>query len=110
MTEFLTRRGVRHALLRARNGRVVEPRDDRWPVLLVMHPLTLAELLMDSDPDERRTIDFEGKAFMNIPLLEDPGMVVGEVAMRWPEAPAPAPAPPPSGSVSPRERALEDRS
>lgn len=108
MTEFLTRRGVRHALVRARNTRVLQDRDDRWPVLLVMHPLTMAELLMDSDPAERHVIDFEGKAFMDIPVLEDPGMAVGEVAMRWPQDPAPAPSP--DEASSPRARALEDRS
>lgn len=90
--DMLSRRSVRHAIMRARNARVAElgPQGgDPMPLLLVMHPLTLAELLMDSDPAERHLIDFEGKAFMGVPILEDDRMSIGDVAIRWP-APRPA--------------------
>jgi hypothetical protein len=86
--EMLSRRSVRHSIMRARNARVAElgplAGADVMPVMLTMHPLTLAELLMDSDAAEHHVIDFEGKAFMGIPIMEDDRMSIGSVAVRWP--------------------------
>jgi len=82
--EFVSRRAVRHLVLRRRNERVAADRDDRWPVLISVHPDTREELLIDSDPDELRTIDFEGHEFMGIPLQGDPSVEPGQIVLRWP--------------------------
>lgn len=81
---MLTRRAVRHHLIRLRNARIAASRDEAWPLRLHMHPLTLAELLMDGDPHERHVIDFEGKAFMRIPIVEDVRLAQGAVEVVWP--------------------------
>lgn len=83
----VSRRALRHHLLRLRNGRVAQLRDDRLPVLITAHPDTISEVLMDSDPHERHTVDFEGKAFMGVPLLGDARLEAGVFEVRWPEGP-----------------------
>lgn len=85
--EFVTRRALRHVITRRRNERIAELRDEAWPLYLVMHPDTRSEILIDDDPDEQRTIDFEGKAFMSIPIITDPSVELGLFELQWPEAP-----------------------
>ena len=92
--DLLTRRAVRHHLVRLRNTRIAELRDTRWPIALMMHPATFEELLIDSDPAEHHTIDFEGTEFMGIPLITDERRPVGDIAVQWPTATFTAPAPP----------------
>lgn len=82
--EFLSRRSVRHALVRARNARVVADRDERYPLLLAMSNDTLSELLVDADPHEAHVLDFEGREFMGIPILTDDDLERGLVEIRWP--------------------------
>lgn len=82
--DLLTRKAVRHALLRAHHARVAEDRDERWPLALHMHPDTLSELLVDGDPTEQWTLDFEGMQFCNVPITTDPRLTPGEVAIQWP--------------------------
>lgn len=85
MTELLTRKAVRHAILRARNARVVaDERDARMPLALHMHPNTLTELLVDSDPSERDTLDFEGLQIIGIPIQTDPRLEPGVFRLQWP--------------------------
>lgn len=84
MSEPLTRRGLRHTLLRARNDRIAASRDESWPRLLVMSHLTLTELLVDDDPAEAFTVDFEGKRFMGILILADEETPYGDVVVEWP--------------------------
>jgi hypothetical protein len=84
MADLLTRRAVRHHLMRLRNARVAELRDERMPEHLTMHPDTLAELQMDGDRDEQHTLDFEGRQFMGIPLVTDDRLEVGDIAVAWP--------------------------
>ena len=84
MDEVLSRKALRHMLVRRRNERIAELRDDRWPLRLVMAPETLEELLVDSDPLEQRTLDFEGWEFAGIPLSTRAGMERGLVAVDWP--------------------------
>jgi hypothetical protein len=85
--EVLSRRHVRHAIIRAVNARVAELRDDRRPVLLVMARSTFDELLIDSDPNEQWTMDFEGRQFTGIPVaVAEVGLEPGVVQMRWPES------------------------
>jgi hypothetical protein len=81
----VSRRAVRHELIRRRNERIAELRDDRWPLMLYMHPRTLDELLMDPDPAEASVIDFEGREFMRIPLVGDPALEPGVFRLQWPE-------------------------
>lgn len=88
--EFLSRRTVRHALLRARNTRIAEFRDDRMPRELHMHPDTLSELLVDGDPFERHLVDFEGKTLMGVVIVRDQSLPVGEVRIVWPPVPGAA--------------------
>lgn len=81
----LTRRNLRHALIRHRNDRIARERtDDSWPLLLRMRDETLTELLMDPDPGEARTFDFEGREFLGIPVLVDDQLAPGEIALDWP--------------------------
>lgn len=82
--DLLTRRNVRHELIRRRNERIVADRDDRWPLAIFMHPETVHEVLMDADPAEAHTLDFEGKFFMNVPLIGDERLAPGEVRLQWP--------------------------
>lgn len=85
MTEGeLTRRGLRHTLIRRRNARIMESDDDSWPLLLRMSSETLSTVLVDDDPAEQATVDFEGRVFMGIPVLTDDTLPLGEVAVGWP--------------------------
>lgn len=84
MTELLTRKAVRHAILRAHHARAVADRDERWPLALHMHPDSLSELLVDGDPDEQHTLDFEGLELMRIPIVTDQRIPAGEVRIQWP--------------------------
>lgn len=86
MDDVLSRRTVRHLLLRRRNERVAQLRDDRMPRRVSMNLRTLEELLTDSDPAEQWTLDFEGMEFMGIPVVVDPSLEVGVVAVDWPGA------------------------
>lgn len=97
--EYVSRRAVRHLIVRARNARIAaEERDDRWPLQIVMAPSTLSELQVDGDPQEAHTLDFEGLEFMGIPLVADPEMLAGEFELRWP-----APLEPTEGVAVPEE-------
>ncbi len=81
----LSRKELRHMLLRRRNERVMADRHALGlPTLLVMHPHTAEELRLDNDPDERFTLDFEGREFMGIPILEDARVKLWRVEVRWP--------------------------
>lgn len=80
----VTRREVRHGLLRAHNERVAASRDLSWPTALVMHPLTREDVLIDDDPAEAHVVDFEGHAFMSIPVLTDDRLERGVVQLQWP--------------------------
>ena len=83
---FLSRRAVRHELVRRRNERIADTRDDRWPVAMFMHQDSLDELLIDSDPGgEVPLMDFEGKTFMGVPVITDSQLAHGEVRLQWPE-------------------------
>lgn len=82
--ELMTRRGLRHSLIRRRNARIVEQRGDAWPVLLRMSSETLSQVLVDDDPAEQQTVDFEGRVFMGIAVLSDDTLPFGEVAIDWP--------------------------
>lgn len=84
MSDVLSRKTVRHQLIRARNARIAEHRDDRWPMQLHMSTETLSELLLDGDPDEQHTLDFEGFEFMGIPIEYDARLDPGVVAIVWP--------------------------
>lgn len=86
-TELLSRKTVKHLLMRARNTRVIELRDDRWPELMRVNQRTLEELLTDGDPLEVQTLDFEGNAFLGVPILIDPRLDNGQVAFDWPKKP-----------------------
>lgn len=80
----LTRKGLRHALLRRRNERILASHDEAWPLLVRMHSETLSDLLVDDDPAEATTFDFEGARFMGIPVLGDDTMAHGAIALDWP--------------------------
>lgn len=83
--ELVSRRAVRHELIRRRNERIAAVRDDRWPVAIYLHPETRAEVLMDGDPAEASVVDFEGKEFMRIPLITDESLDRGVFRLQWPE-------------------------
>lgn len=88
MTEALTRRGLRHALIRRRNARIAGFRlDDSWPLVLRMSSETRSAVLVDGDPAEQGTVDFEGRLFMGIPILVDEALGFGDVAVDWPPSP-----------------------
>jgi hypothetical protein len=96
MTEdLLTRRNLRHHVMRRRNARIAETRDQAMPLALRMNPDTLTELLLDGDPAEQHTLDFEGREFIGIPVLTDPAMGYGDIAIDWPPLPDRAPPLPP---------------
>jgi hypothetical protein len=79
-----TRRELRHMLMRRRNERIAADRDAAgMPRLLRMHDDTLTDLLLDPDPNETFTVDFEGKAFLGIPVLTDPRLERGTVEVDW---------------------------
>jgi hypothetical protein len=80
----LSRAAVRHLIVRRRNERIRETRNESWPRLIRLHPDSLTELLVDSDPAEAHTLDFEGLQFMNIPVQTDPELELGVVAVDWP--------------------------
>lgn len=82
--DVLSRKTVRHLLLRRRNERIATARDDRMPSRLVMSHDTLAELLADSDPAEAWTLDFEGFEFMGVPIGVDHSLASGIVQVDWP--------------------------
>lgn len=82
----LTRRGLRHTLIRRRNTRILAQVGDGWPLLLRMSAETLSHVLVDDDPAEQHTVDFEGRVvFMGIPVLTDDTLPLGEVAVDWPQ-------------------------
>lgn len=88
----MTRRELRHAILRARNQRVIAAGPDGWqphlhasPVALALHPDDAAELRLDGDWAEAGALDFEGKAFMGVPITEDPQLERGTFTVTWPE-------------------------
>lgn len=93
--EFVTRKNLRHLLLRRRNERIAETRDDQWPTVIYLHPETHAELLTDGDPHEQQTMDFVGGTFMRIPLVEDTRVAAGDFIVDWP--------PPLFGHPAPKE-------
>lgn len=102
MTGEVSRKALRHELLRLRNARVARLRDDREPLLVAAHPDTITELLIDSDPHEHLAMDFEGKVFMGVPLHGDPRLPAGVFEVSWPDAPLggpPAPDGPPAAAV-----------
>lgn len=82
---LVTRKNVRHLLVRRRNERIAVggPTFDDWPTAMHVHPETLEDLLLDPDGQERNTIDFEGREFMRIPIVQDPSLEPGEFALRW---------------------------
>jgi len=82
---YVTRSNVRHLLVRRRNERIAlgGPTFDDWPLAIHMHSETLEDLLLDGDGTEAHTIDFEGREFMNIPIVEDDSLEPGEFALRW---------------------------
>jgi hypothetical protein len=82
--ELVSRRALRHLILRRRNERIAAQRDDQWPVTIYCHPETHADLLTDGDPLEQMTMDFLGGTFMRIPLLEDQRLAPGEFVVDWP--------------------------
>lgn len=90
----VSRRNVRHALMRAHNRRVGELRDDRWPLALHACRRTVDELLLDGDPAEAQTVDSLGMRFLGIPLEVDPRLAAGEFTVVWPPTPVP-----PKGSL-----------
>jgi hypothetical protein len=81
----LTRRNVRHHLIRARNERVAAggPGFAEWPTTLFLNRVTLEELERDGDPEEVDTMDFEGETFMGIPIVQDPRLDNGVFAVTW---------------------------
>ena len=82
--EMLSRRTVRHRLIRARNERIAaDQRATAWPSTLYMSHETLTELLVDSDPAEQATLDFEGNRFLGIPITADDRLERGVVALQW---------------------------
>lgn len=83
---MLTRKALRNLLLRRRNERIAESRDDRSPVLLRMHPATCAELELDGDPEEFETmrVNAEFTEFAGIPIVQDPSLSFGQVEVDWP--------------------------
>jgi hypothetical protein len=81
----LTRRNLRHALMRRRNERIAAagPRYDEPPAELFLSPATREDLLKDGDPDEAKTIDFLGEMFCGVPLIEDGRLAKGQFVVRW---------------------------
>lgn len=82
--EFLTRKAVRHRLVRLRNERIATTRDDAWPLQMLMAHTTHEELLVDGDGGEQHTLDFEGRAFMNVPITVDDRLAHGVIQLVWP--------------------------
>jgi len=86
--DLVSRRNLRHLIMRRRNERIAELRDDRFPVEILMHRETLEDLRADGDPDEYATLDFEGTVFMGIAVqaqyTEDGGPGPGEFVVAWP--------------------------
>ncbi len=82
---LVTRKNVRHLIVRRRNERIAigGPTFDDWPTAIHVHYDTLDDLLLDPDGQEHSTIDFEGSQFMRIPLITDPSLEPGEIALRW---------------------------
>lgn len=82
--ELVSRRNLRHLLTRRRNERIsARVTDDGWPVAIYMHPDTASELALDSDPEEEHTLDFEGKVFMETPIVQDPSLERGVFVIQW---------------------------
>lgn len=86
-TGSVSRRELRHALMRRRNERIAADRHaDGMPVVLRMHPDTAWALLADPDPNERFTVDDEGRTFLGIPIQTHPEVVLWAVEVDWPSA------------------------
>lgn len=82
---ILTRKHLRHVLQRTRNERIAElgPTEPGQPEALIMSGITHGDLLLDDDPLERDTLDFEGFEFMGVPIQTNPTLPRGEVQIRW---------------------------
>jgi hypothetical protein len=85
MTDELTRKGLRHRLIRARNERVARRLPNELPALLLMHPATHDELLVDGDPSELFTMSMNGREFMGVPISHDPRLELGDITVVWPK-------------------------
>lgn len=84
---LVSRRALRHQLIRLRNARVAETQDDRWPLLVLMHPDTLTELMVDGDREEQWTLEYllDGSTkFMGVPVVTDERLELGVFEIRWP--------------------------
>ena len=82
--EEVSRRALRHLLLRRRNERIAaDPQAAVAVRLLRMHPDTWDDLRLDPDPSERDTIDFEGRTFCGVPVAEDLSLAAGVVEVDW---------------------------
>ncbi len=82
--ELVSRRNLRHLLTRRRNERIsARQTDNGWPVTVYAHPDTISELSVDNDPEEAHTMDFEGKLFMQSPLIGDPSLERGVFVIEW---------------------------
>lgn len=82
----VSRRELRHMILRRRNERVVANRHAAlMPTVLRMHPETRYALLRDDDPNERWALDFEGDEFLGIPIFTDASLELWTVDVTWPE-------------------------
>lgn len=95
----LSRRSLRHLLMRRRNERIRELRDERVPVVIVMGPETLDQLEIDGDPEEAWTLESATVAgevyrFCSIPVLVDTQLEVGIFEVRWPSDEVPSDVPP----------------
>jgi hypothetical protein len=82
--EVISRRVLRHMLMRRRNERIAADRDaDGMPSSLRMGQESLDALLVDNDPGEQFAMDWLGKEFLRIPILVDPRLQAGVVEVDW---------------------------
>jgi hypothetical protein len=85
--EEVSRRALRHLLLRRRNERIAaDPRAAVAVRLLRMHPDTWDDLRLDPDPLEADTVDFEGRTFCGVPVVGDLSLAAGVIEVDWPAA------------------------
>ena len=83
--EALTRRELRHAIMRRRNARINESRDDRLPVQITLHPDTWDDVRLDGDPAEQASVYFgDPDHFGGIPVQGNPRLPYGEIELTWP--------------------------
>lgn len=85
MSDTVSRKALRHLIMRRRNERIVaDQRAVEMPAVIHLHPDTRDEILMDNDPNEMFTVDFEGREFLGIPLQGDPALERGVFVVVWP--------------------------